>query len=614
MKMDRSRENSSLIVAALTVGLIAPMLTPASLLAQVRTKKPDRGVYESPTLTPVNVESTPTDGRGIAEMVRETKPRPKRSRPLLDVDLEEIVKAGKPVAHPKESVKPTKRAELPKQTRLAEAPAPKLKQVGHQNMVLVQPGSSPTISEGTILSPGDSLLEPPAGLVKTEPTALAAGAERTVDLRTRPEASAFGSQEMTFSSGQPAALWQDGEVHYDQGVAIHDTTCDGCDACGFDSCDSMGCDSMGGSVPWYRSWANSSISMDPNQWFGGVELLLMFRRGDRPPTLVTTGPNNDADTAGEIGQVGTRVLVGGDSILKDVTAGGRLTLGTWIDCSRSRSLVLRAWFAGEETFAFNRNQDQTSVLVRPFLNVSDNQAAAQDTQIIAFPNRATGNISVQASSDVFGGDVSVRQLWYKKYGGTIDLLYGYQFMRVDENLGISSTSTSLDDDFAPLGSVISISDSFDTENEFHGGQLGFASQYREGCWSFRSLAKLGFGSLRRQATLRGSTTTSIDGATAVDPNGLLVRSTNSGKTIDHTFGWIPELDLSIGWHRYPRFDMTLGYHVIAMTDAVQASDAVDAALRVNLSDPPTGQQRPAVSLGYDTFYIQGIHFGMQYVY
>ncbi len=47
-----------------------------------------------------------------------------------------------------------------------------------------------------------------AGLVKTEPTALAAGAERTVDLRTRPEApeaSAFGSQEMTFSSGQSDA-------------------------------------------------------------------------------------------------------------------------------------------------------------------------------------------------------------------------------------------------------------------------------------------------------------------------------------------------------------------------------------------------------------------------
>ena len=44
-----------------------------------------------------------------------------------------------------------------------------------------------------------------AGLVETEPTALAAGAVRSVDLRTRPEASAFGSYETTFSSGQGQA-------------------------------------------------------------------------------------------------------------------------------------------------------------------------------------------------------------------------------------------------------------------------------------------------------------------------------------------------------------------------------------------------------------------------
>ena len=178
----------------------------------------------------------------------------------------------------------------------------------------------------------------------------------------------------------------------------------------------------------------------------------------------------------------------------------------------------------------------------------------------------------------------------------MDVLYGYQFMRMNEDLNISSTSTSLDGDFAPIGSVISVADSFDIANEFHGGQLGIASRYRERCWSFNGLAKVGFGSLRRRAKLAGSTFTSIDGADAVDPNGLLVRSTNSGTITDHTFGWVPELDLSLGWHRYPRFDLTVGYHIIAMTDALQVCDAIDPNLAVNLSEPPTGQQRPAVLL------------------
>ncbi|MFK8113654.1 MAG: BBP7 family outer membrane beta-barrel protein [Rubripirellula sp.] len=401
--------------------------------------------------------------------------------------------------------------------------------------------------------------------------------------------------------------WHEGEV-WDHGEVIHDETCDGCDTC--DSMGPMGCDSMGGS----SHWANSSLSFDRNRWFGGLELLLMFRRGDRPPALVTTGPDGDADTAGELGQAGTSVLVGRDSILKDMTAGGRLTLGTWLDDQCCRSMVLRGWFAGEESFGFQANQNSNTVLARPFLNVSDNQTPGQDTQLITFPNRANGSIDVRASSDVFGGDLSIRQLLYGKYGGSVDVMYGYQYMRLDENLSISSTSTSLDDDFAPLGSVISISDAFETENEFHGAQLGVASRYREGCWSFNALAKVGFGSLRRRAKLSGNTFTSIDGANATDPQGLLVRDSNSGTSTDHTFGWVPEIDLSIGWQRFPQFDVTLGYHVIAMTDALQTSNTIDPNLAVNLSDPPTGQQSPVAAFSYDTFYVQGIHFGIQYIH
>jgi hypothetical protein len=254
------------------------------------------------------------------------------------------------------------------------------------------------------------------------------------------------------------------------------------------------------------------------------------------------------------------------------------------------------------------------VITRPFLNVTDDPDGNQDTQIIAFPDRASGSISVKSSSDVFGADVSARQKWFSRFGGTVDLLYGYQFMRVDEDLNISSTSISEDDASAPLGSVLAIEDSFDAENEFHGGQFGLASRYREGCWSFHSLAKVGFGVLRRTANLRGETFTSIDGNNAIDPNGLLVRSTNAGSTEDHTFGWVPELDFSLGWHQYPRFDLTFGYNIIAMTDAIQVSGLIDPELAVNLSDPLVGRQSPQLRVRDNTFYVQGIHFGLQSVY
>lgn len=390
--------------------------------------------------------------------------------------------------------------------------------------------------------------------------------------------------------------------------------------CGVETlgCDSLGCDAIGGcsnrNCGRCLPSPNGYVSFSPDRWFGSVELLLMYRRGDRPPALVTTGPTTDADTTGEIGQAGTQVLVGGQPIFKDATAGGRLTLGTWLDNQQNRSLIFRGWFAGEKTFGFVRDQDSLTVITRPFEDVSDNQAAAQDTLLVAFPDRATGSISVRGDSNVYGGDVSVRQFWYGIEGLSIDFLYGYQFMRLDENLAISSTSVSLDDDFAPLGSTIAISDSFDIENEFHGGQVGIASMYREGYWSFSALAKVAFGSLARTGDLQGQTRTSVDGITSVDSQGLLVRDINEGKRTDHTFGWVPEIDLSLGWRKFPNYEITVGYHVTAMSDALQVSGAIDPNLSVNLSDPPTGRQSPRASFDYRTFYVQGIHFGLQYVY
>ena len=385
-----------------------------------------------------------------------------------------------------------------------------------------------------------------------------------------------------------------------------------CDQC-LGACDSIGCDSMG-----CRSGRCGGLGLRSGNWFGSIDLLLMFRRGDRPPPLVTTGPSTDPDTAGQIGDIGTTILVGGDSILRDVTAGGRLELGLWLDQGQHKSVVFRGWFAGEEVFNFNGSQNEFDVLGRPIVDVSDGQVGVPDVQLVVFPNETEGTVSVRGESEVFGADISIRRLTHGQFGGTIDVLYGYQFMRVDESLQINTTAMSLSDDntviTAPLGAVQSLQDRFATKNEFHGGQIGFSTLYRENCWSFRSLFKTGFGSLKRTAILTGETTTSIDGVSSTDSQGLLVRNTNSGRFSDSTFAWAPELDFTLGWQKYPNFDVTVGYHIIGLTDALQPSGTIDPTLAVNASDPLVGAASPQLNLDFRTFYVQGVHFGLQYVY
>lgn len=394
---------------------------------------------------------------------------------------------------------------------------------------------------------------------------------------------------------------------------LHDATCDGCDSCGNNnvwSCDSMCCDGVDCHCRngWHFPITNHFGS---DRWFATTELMLMWRKGDRLPPLVTTGPSNDSATAGRLGEPSTEILFGEERTLIDLRAGGRFTLGAWLDDRECQALVGRYWFAGRESTHYKTDENETPVIARPFFNVNSSPPA-EDTLLIAFPGaRENSRISVNGTSDVFGADVSVHQFLYGKYGGTIDLVYGYQYMRLDEDLSIFSTLTNLDTSGStPVGSIIDVNDSFEAISEFHGAQIGFASRYRERCWSFNSLIKFGFGSLNRIAKRSGTTSTTVGVDTAVTNEGLLVNNNNSGKISDRTFGWIPELDVSIGYRITPKLDATFGYNLIAMTDAVRVSGTIDPDLAVNSSS--NSPRVPSPGMQYSTFYIQGIHFGLQY--
>lgn len=584
------------LLPLLVVAMTATAAAPAA--AQVRMKRPDRGAYEPPQLDPIEVNRLRSPGGS------ESRERLRPARPSIPTDasggpLEEVIIDDEWARE---------RGDFQARAPRVDRPPAKLRPVAHEEILLTQAPAAAGEAESDSSTPAlpAPMPESPGSLEAAE----AAEPELVPPAGGIPEPVPM--EQPYAESSMTGGAYTDGR--WIEGSAV------ACDACGGHNglgCDDLACDARlctdCQAGPWPR-FANASLSFCPERWFGSAELLLMFRKGDLLPPLVTTGPSDDADTAGELGQAGTGVLAGGDPPFDDMTAGGRFMLGTWLDDRQCRSLTLRGWFAGEQSFNVSADGDTADVLARPFLNVTDGQTAEQDTQLVRFPDRANGSISISGDSNVYGADIAVRQFWYGDLGGTVDLLYGYQFMRFDEDLGIRSTSVSLDDDFAPVGAVLSIADTFETENEFHGGQLGIASRYREGCWSFDGLLKVGFGQLRRQARRAGTTRTSVDGDTSTVNEGLLVQSTNRGEITDHTFGWVPELDVSLGWHRFPRFDVTFGYHIIAMTDALQLSGSIDPRLAVNLADPPTGEQSPSAALRYDTFFVQGIHFGLKYVY
>lgn len=380
--------------------------------------------------------------------------------------------------------------------------------------------------------------------------------------------------EETFSEGH---TFMPGHA-FDPACGIEGSTCDG-------GCDSFcnGCDSCRGPA----HVGPLGLFCHTNQWFGAVEVMLMFRSGDRLPVLATGN--------------GGAVLFGGDRYYDDMTAGGRFKIGTWLDRFQCNSLVMRGWGAGQDSFDFHVDSSQQGAarIARPFVDFSV-PVPVNNNLLIADPTApgTTGNLTINGSSEVYGGDIAIHRQWLAGLGGVIEVLYGYQHMRMTEDLGINSVT---------LPGPVVRREFFEADNEFHGGEFGFAARYREGCWSFDGMIKVAAGSIRRTAVLESSPLGPFS-----DP--LLIRpGANQGRFSSSTFGWVPELDATIGYRYTQNLDFTVGYHVIAITDALQVSGTLDPQLGVNTSFP-TPPARPAFSPTYDTFYVQSIHFGLQYVY
>lgn len=417
---------------------------------------------------------------------------------------------------------------------------------------------------------------------------------------------------------EPAAV-DPGDVYYGDlpehhvgGGAVYDAHCDGLPvapggsvigggascgieggfgpACGWEDC--SGCDACS------RSGLIALPRLCADGWFGSAEWLLWYRRGQSFPVLAATGEDEDPAEV---------PLFGGEREGETSESGLRVTVGTWLDRTQCRSATVRLWGLGNEQIDFAVDGDAGLTIVRPFFDVTTLPGSAEEN-IVVRPD-TPDFLRIGFESEVYGGDASIRQLWVRGLGARVDFLYGYQYLRLDERLAIRSRTGGFPD------AQLSVTDSFEVENEFHGGQIGLGAFYEEGCWTFHGLAKVGFGNLERRGTLAGTTTTQVGADPAATTNqGLLVRDTNAGSSSDSTFAVSPELSLGLGYRMNHWMDLSIGYSFLMVTDALQTWRTLDNQLAVNLEDPPVDPARPARTFSYGDYWAQGINFGVNFNY
>lgn len=328
--------------------------------------------------------------------------------------------------------------------------------------------------------------------------------------------------------------------------------------------------------------------------YGSAEYLIWWRRGRDLPPLVTTSPSGTAiDDAGVL--PAASVLYGDDRYGDQARPGGRLTLGFWNDPMATRGVMGRAWFLETSVASFNGDQTEFPILARPFLDVTTG-AATQNSLVTAFAPSLAGNLSVRSESDVMGGDVLMRHMIHISRKSRVDLLLGYQYGRIDENLLIRGVAD-------PSATAFTVTDFFETLNEFHGGVVGVMFLYERPGWRLDLMAKVGLGRMHQTVT--------IDGSTNGDPGGLLARpGTNMGVFSRDIFSAVPEFNATWSVQLTQSLEFSAGYTFIFFPHVIQPGGAIDPQLAVNLSDPLSGAIRPTFSPQDNSYWIHGLNFGL----
>ncbi len=254
-------------------------------------------------------------------------------------------------------------------------------------------------------------------------------------------------------------------------------------------------------------------------WLGVEYLRWRLDGADDLPPLVTDGPVTDPLTdAGALDDPDTRILFGDETVGEDWRGGYRIYGGMWLDCCQCWGINADYFDTCNGDDDFTSDFDATRIVTRPFFNA---ETGEEDTQLVNVPGELEGTVEVSASDDFSGAGVALQhRLWQCcdpcgcGPSSQVYMLGGYRHYNYDSDLVITENLLVLPGTTTPLvpGTTIFVQDQFSTENEFHGGELGFQGMRMQSFWWVDGLCKVAVGSHRRRVTIDGQTINTVPGA------------------------------------------------------------------------------------------------------
>lgn len=357
-----------------------------------------------------------------------------------------------------------------------------------------------------------------------------------------------------------------------------------------------------------------------------LEYLLWMVRQDNVPPLLTTSTTG---TTAILGAPGTAVLKGSGPVITDGRNGARVTIGGWLDqcVGCPVGVEFTGFTLGNRTGRSAVSSDSTGspVLARPFINAL---TGAESNYFISAPGQFAGTYRMSYSSALNG--VELNAIWqpgdYKEWP---DVIIGFRYMGLNEDLGVGQTSTLLAGGLSGFpggvilrqGTVLTVIDTFSVANSFYGGQVGLRGQYDMDRFFVNGFAKVAAGVNEQTTRIAGSSAARTPaGVLLTHSGGLLAVASNSRDSTTDEFSIVPEIGVNLGFQITKHIDIHAGYSFLYWSHVIRPGEFVDR--RVNPTQVPTsiqfgpavGPALPSSTVDQKDFWVQGLNAGMTFRY
>lgn len=324
-----------------------------------------------------------------------------------------------------------------------------------------------------------------------------------------------------------------------------------------------------------------------------------MRKSPIPIPLVTSASFSDP-IPGAIGQPGTRVLLGNQTIGMGWRNGFQLDAGATVNQNQSikieGSYFLLPKATQKRTLNTSGEPGSPNIAV-PIFDVTGfwglNGKPGETVYILPGPLFGEpgfeGHFKLKLSSLLQGAELNsylCLGCWNNLH---FEGLGGFQWLQLEENLTFSAHTKTVPNFAFPAG-FYNFKDRFKTTNNFYGGQFGLRAQYKNCCWLLEVTTKIGLGVLNQCVDIHGDAETlggNLFFVTQGPPQkmvgGIFAQPTNIGNHSRNRFAITFDANVRAGYQITRCLEIGIGYNFLLLTEVVRPGDQLDRKINPTLT-------------------------------